>query len=54
MGVKIAAGTTVMVMIEPAGDEDDCYEDRPIGVKLLAGPHEGLEVVVPRRVLRER
>src|SRR5262245_56277719 len=51
---RIVAGTPGVVTIDPAWDEDSCYEDRPIAVKLARGEHAGLVVAVPRRLLRKR
>jgi hypothetical protein len=52
--LQVAPGTSCVVTVESAGDEDDCYEGRPIAIKLTGGQHSGLEVEVPRRVLRKR
>jgi hypothetical protein len=51
---RVAPGTPCVVAIDPAWDEDSCYEDRPIAIKLRGGQHKGLEVAVPRRLLRKR
>jgi hypothetical protein len=50
----VASGTPCVVTIDPAWDEDSCYEDRPIAVILGGGRHKGLEVVVPRWSRRRR
>jgi hypothetical protein len=50
----VVSGTSCVVTIDPARDEDSCSEDRPIAVKLAGGQHNGLEVAVPRRLLRKR
>lgn len=49
----IASGTPGIVTIDPAWDEDSCYANRPIAVKLAGGPHQRLELAVPRRLLRK-
>lgn len=51
---RVTSGTPCVVTIDPAWDADSCYEDRPIAVKLGGGLHKGLEVAVPRRLLRKR
>lgn len=50
----VESGTPCVVTIDPAWDEDGCSRDRPIAIKLAAGKHKGLEVAVPRKLLRKR
>ena len=50
--VSVAEGTRGVVEIDPAWDEDSCYPDRPIAVKITENENYGRVVAVPRRLLR--
>ena len=41
-------GAHASVLVDPAWDEDSCYPDRRVGIKLSAS---GIEVAVPRVIL---
>lgn len=52
--LALTSGTSCVVAIDPAWDEDSCYESRPVAVKLTSGQSQGASVAVPRRLLRKR
>jgi hypothetical protein len=51
---RVVGGTSCVVVIDPAWDEDSCSKDRPIDVRIAGGPQNGLVVTVPRHLLRKR
>jgi len=51
-GSPIPPGTELVVVRDPAGDEDDCTDLRGIDVRFVAGPRQGETVSVGRIYLR--